>query len=386
MDHRDELLEHLRRHVQAENDVRRGICLLNAGRYEQAAAAFRRALELGCDGRSLPAYLASALRGQGRHAEAAEVLERPAASAGAGAAEVIRHALAVWEAGEPQRAVSLLRRAVREDRDNAELQYQLGLLLARLDEREEAELRFVQAVLIDRRHVDALVSLALCRAMQGAWREALSHLQEAQALRPTDARIGLLLTQAAAAVEREGGYPRVQTVMPPDDPAADEEGIAELSRIIEDDPDFVDAFLALPAETVGERVFAMLLRTLEKALERQPEHAELHFHCGQVLERLGRSGEAIERTERAVAIDPAYVRALIALGRLYQRTDRRDDARVRLEQALAAGAEYADVYYLLGNLYRQEGLWTRARQAYRRALSINARYEAAREALAALPA
>jgi tetratricopeptide (TPR) repeat protein len=169
-------------------------------------------------------------------------------------------------------------------------------------------------------------------------------------------------------------------------PADDLRGIEELSRIIEIDPDFVDAFLSIPAGDLDEQVFAMLLRTLEAALERQPEHAELHYHCGRVLQRLGRNEAAIDENEKAVRIDPMFTRALIELGRLYHQTDRRDDATTRLEQAIEAGAEYADVYYLLGNLYRDKGEITLARSAYRRALDINTGYEEARQALAALTA
>ena len=95
--------------------------------------------------------------------------------------------------------------------------------------------------------------------------------------------------------------------------------------------------------------------------------------------------EAIAENERAVEINPKFIRALVKLGELYQKTDRSADAKTRLERAVAAGAEYADVYYLLGNIYRDEGKVTHARSAYRHALLLNKRYEAALEALEALP-
>jgi tetratricopeptide (TPR) repeat protein len=104
-----------------------------------------------------------------------------------------------------------------------------------------------------------------------------------------------------------------------------------------------------------------------------------------VLERLGRREDAITQNEQAVRIDPKFTRALIELGQLYHATDRNEDATSRLEQAVAAGADYADVHFLLGNLYRDCGQLNRARNAYRRALTINERYEAAQEALKALP-
>jgi tetratricopeptide (TPR) repeat protein len=174
--------------------------------------------------------------------------------------------------------------------------------------------------------------------------------------------------------------------MPDDDGIHDERGIEELSRVIEAEPDFVDAFLAIEDGNVNAQVFTLLLKTLLTALSRQPAQAELHYQCGRVLARLGRHEEAIRENEQAVELKPEFTRALIELGKLYHQTDRDADAATRLEQAIAAGADYADVHYLLGNLYRNQGRVGRARSAYRRALLLNDRYEAAHEALEALPA
>ncbi len=172
--------------------------------------------------------------------------------------------------------------------------------------------------------------------------------------------------------------------MPDDGLEQDKLGMAELSRVIEEDADFVDAFLSIRLDDVLERLFAVLLGTIRVALERQPEHAELHFHCGRVLDKLGRRADAIDANEEAVRLNPRFTRALIELAKLYQATDRRIDAATRLEQAVAAGAEYADVYLMLGNLYRDRGDFEQARGAYGIALSINNEYVAAQVALATL--
>jgi len=383
---RETLLKRLRAHLQATREVRRGVCLLNAGEFEQAAACFSRAASLGLAERSLPAYLAACLLGQGRAAEAAEEFGRMSHRAGEEAVPRIRKAWAFSAAGKREQALDTLRIAVGRDPECAELHFQLGVLLASMENFEEAELRFTQAVNIDRNHAGALVNLALCRGMRGAPGEALGHLQRAQRQSPHDPRIGLLLAQAAGAHREAGHLPNVRADMPGEGHASDRRGIIELSRVIEAEPDFVDAFLSLSEGEVDRDVFAMLLQTIRTALERQPEHAELHYHCGRVLDRLGRPEDAITENERAVAIDPRFTRAMIELGRLYHRTDRTGDAATRLEQAVAAGAEYADVFYLLGNLYRDRGEVGRARSAYRRALLINDGYQAALKALASLPA
>ena len=381
-----ELMELLKSQYQAADQVRRGVCLLNAGRYDEAAAAFSRARQLGSTDRSLPSYIAGCLVGQGRADEAAQQWARRVDEAPSDSVSRIRHAQSLWAAGKAGTAIESLRRAVRDDPECAELHVQLGTMLAATERFDEAELRFTQALTIDREQTEALISLALCCGARGAASEAVSYLQRAQARRPHDARIGLLLAEAAKAMQQQGLAVRVRANIAEVDESKDRRGIEELSRLIEADPDFVDAFLSIPAGEVDERVFAMLLSTLEVALERQPEHAELHFHCGRILDRLGRRDDAIGANERAVEIDPTFTRALIELGKLYRETDRTEDATTRFEQAIVAGAEFADVYYLLGNLYRDQGQVGRARSAYRRALAINNRYEAAQQALAALSA
>lgn len=381
----DELAQRIRKRVESADLVRRGVCLINAGRYDEASQVLTTAVEAGCTDRSIPAFLTACLVGQDRPDEATERLSNHVRKDPSNIAARIRRALLLLSAGRGDEAIQTLRDGMKAAPECSELHFQLGLLLASREQYEEAELRFTQALSIDADHTEARVNLALCRGAAGAPSDALSHLQQAQASRPFDARIAFLLASAAKAVRQEGYSVRVRASMPEDDTFEDDRGIESLSRVIEKDPEFVDAFLSVRAGDVDERVFATLLRTLHVALARRPEHAELHFHCGRVLSRLGRTKDAIKQNEQAIRIDPKFVQALIELANLYRQTDRGADATTRLEQAIATGVEYADVYYLLGSLYREQGRLGRARTAYKSALKLNDRYEAASRALEALP-
>ena len=296
----------------------------------------------------------------------------------------IREALALQSIGRKDDAVVVLRRGIAVNSENAELHFQLRVLLAAEDDHEEAELRFTQAINLDRNHTEAHVTLGMCCGVRGAPDEALEHLRQAQSRRPRDARIGMLLAHAAKAARQQGHTVGFCASMPDDEPEQDALGMAELSQVIEEDADFVDAFLSIRLDDVQEGLFGVLLATIRVSLERQPEHADFHFHYGWVPDRLGRRTDAIDANEEAVRLNPRFTRALIELAKLYQATDRRIDAATRLEQAVAAGAEYADVYFMLGNLYRDRGDFDQARGAYGDALRINSEYVAAPEALATL--
>ena len=377
-------------YYQSRNLLRRGICLINAGQYEQAAEAFADADRTNPGSRSLPALLAACHIGEGRFASAARQFAELAAEDPDDVSTAVRQALSLWQASRQKEAVSRLREALATHPDSAELHFQLGTLLAGLDELGEAEMRFTQAVAIDKNHTEALVSLALCCATRQTPTKAIRHLERAQRRRPHDARIGLLLSQAAKSLAEQGLALDMQAQVPSAEHAEGADAIEQLSRIIEDQPDFVDAFLELPTvEASGDidgEVYALLAETLNLALDRCPNRAALHCASGRVLDCLGRWDEAVAATERAVVLDPKLVQALIQLARLYEHTDRYSDAMDRLEQAIQQGGRYADVYYLLGNLYRRNGELQRARQAYDQALEINGSYEAARRALGELAA
>jgi tetratricopeptide (TPR) repeat protein len=381
-----ELERRIKQYFHALDDVRRGVCLLNAGAFQEAAIAFSQAAVHGGTMKSLASYLAACHLGQGNPEEAARSFGRQAADEPDNPGPRIRQAHALAESGQRPEAIALLRQAIANHPETAELHFQLGLMLSEEEDYEEAELRFTQAVNLDADHTDALLALAMCMGVRQAPDQAVRYLVRAQARRPFDPTIAFMLSKAAAGLKDEGEAVSVRATIPDETVIDDRAGIDELARVIAADPDFVDAFISIPRGAVDEQVFAVLLRTIEVALERQPEQAELHFHCGQLLERLDRPREAIDATERAVGLSPRFTRALINLGKLYHRTDRAEDAVTRFEQAVAVGGDYADVYYLLGKLYRDRGEIHRARLAFRRALSLNERYEEARQALQSLEA
>lgn len=378
------VIDNIRGYYRSIGHVRRGICLLNAGRPALAVGEFHQAEKVGSNLPSLAACLAVAHSATGDTNAAAAALQAPVANEDGHVVQSIRYAHVLCHNGDTTSAITTLRDAVDKNPGAAELHFQLGTLLAAQGDLEEAELRFTQAITIDRDHADALVSLAMCCGARHAPIDAVEHLRRAQQRRPQDARIGLLLAQAAAAAQAQGHVVHVRVQMLPDEAPEDRSGLRELSQIVESEPDFVDAFLSLHTTALDNGAYAVLLRTLELALERQPEHAELHFHCGRLLDRLGRRADAISRNELAVRLNPSFTQALIELGRLYRDTDRAEDATGRLEQAVAGGADYADVHFMLGELYRGQGRIQSAKKAYRRALTLNNGYSKAQEALDAL--
>ncbi len=377
----------LRDYFASKNHLRKGICLLNAGAYEQAVTELSAATKLNPDNKNLSGYLVSALVGSNdlRHAASitAQYLDQNPNDVDA----IIRLALVRFKAGKHDEAIRTLRNGVRDNADSAELHFQLGTMLSAIDQNEEAELRFTQALAIQKDHADALVSQAMCRGVAGDMAGALRSLEKAQKARPTDANIALLLTHAARANSTESKGAGVWAEMPAEDESqANAADLDTLSKLIEEDPEFAEAFFDIDDDDVNENVYQMLVAVLMQAVQRSPHRARLHYLCGAALARLNRSDDAIAAIEQAITINPKYVKAMILLAKLYECSDRPLDAASRLEQTILLGAEYADTYYLLGNLYCDTGQIERARWAYKQALRINSDYEAAQKALDTLAA
>ena len=379
---RPTVVEQVKRYFESRDLLRRGLCLMNAGCYQEAVTTLSAAMRLNPDSASLPECLARAYIGCADYQAAAQQVAKLLQRDPDDITSRVRHATLLWKSGDTDGAIASLRASIRAVPDCAELHYQLGNLLAETGENEEAETRFTLAVDLDSRHADALVNLAMCQAARGQSRRALRLLLKAQSIKPQDARIGMLLGLACQATDQQD-RPRSNGLAMPA-PESGARATDALGKIVEQDPEFVDAFTGLPPGDVEGEVYGMLAEALGKAIARNPKVADLHFHNGTVLERLDRIDDAIAATEQAVQLDPGHVRALIQLAKFYRRTGRIREAAERLEQILRLGVRYADVFALLGSLYRDTGRVDRARRAYQEALAINENFHEAREALAAL--
>jgi tetratricopeptide (TPR) repeat protein len=345
-------------------------CHVGRGRFDLAAAELEKDLDRGSDDRDLPIKLAHALARDGQYNRAVETLDQ-----------------AIYES--PQRA---------------DFRLQLGLLQAAAEEFDAAVQTLTGAAALAPLDADVRQHLGLALGARGDVSQAVQHLAVAQKLRPHDAYTALLLTLAidAAQALRAEDDPAHKAedgpahgavcgtgVSPVSAPAErqchnDDDAIETLGHVITKDPDFVEAFLSLPESDVDPEIFAMLAAILERALERHPDYADLHYHCSRVYARLGRTESAITEADRAVRINPRYVQALIQLGRLYADTDRSAEAIDRLQAAVENGGDYPDVHLMLGDLHQESGRTEHARVEYHRALELNSNYSRARSALEAL--
>jgi tetratricopeptide (TPR) repeat protein len=372
--------DQVRRFFEARDHLRRGICLLNAGQYDRAAGEFTASLHINPNSDNVREYLAKAQIGRRDDRAAADAVAETIKIDPENVTARVRHALLLYRDGDTDGAIRSLRRGVGYAPDCAELHFQLGTILAAHDAQDEAELRFTQALVLDRKHVGAIVGLSMCYAATGDVTRSLNLLSRAHSLEPSNARVGFLLSVGMRAEDTSERILTRYTPVPDDDAGA----IDELRKLIEADPDFVDAFLDLPDDHNNEEVCHLIDEAIDGAIREDCDRADLFLQRGRVLRRIGRLDQAITVTEESARLDPNNANALIHLARLYQNAGRHSESASCLERALATGVRYADAFLLLGDAYRHSGEVDRAETAYREAVHINQDYKEAKEALASL--
>lgn len=368
----------LARFYLGQAHMQQGIVDLRARRFREAAEHLAKARQFNPDSGSLPRYLTDCYVGLNRFDMAAREMEADDSS-GDGLLPV-RLAHALLRDGQLHRAIDALRSAIQAEPLRAELRYHIGLIYASVDDWATARDALVSAARLDPKNAQIARQLGLAYAATNDSIAAVACLQTAQTLAPHDANIAWLYALSISAAREQGHHIAVRAAEPTIHSASDDD-LGALGEVLIREPDFVESFLALPAAQVDQELFAIITATLEKALARHPDYADLHYHCARAYERLGQVDAAIEKANRALCINRRYVQALIALGRLYAATDRTVDAEERLRQAISAGGDYPDVHYMLGELLRKRGQATEAAAEYRRALELNSNYSVARRAL-----
>lgn len=330
--------------------------------------------------------LAACLAGNGAHNQAGNLYSMLAAGSVHNRAR-LQAAMSYYRSGDMRQAQKMVRDHLLAHPQDGQAHYYAGLIYAADERYPEAAVHLESASLLCADQ-DGTILHQLGR-VYGAWQRcdlAVQALLAAQQRRGNDPTLARELAIAGHAC-LESGIP-VPTTAKHTMPTASRssQSLDDLAERIAAEPEFVKAFLDMPRSDMDAEVFGALIRTLQRALERHPDYADLYHHCSLVYQRLGCTQQAVSSSEQALRLNPRYTAALIQLADLYAQQDDTQQAIERLETALEIGANYADVHYLLGNLYRRTGRIDDAVRSYQQALHINQHYAAAREALEALAA
>ena len=213
---------------------------------------------------------------------------------------------------------------------------------------------------------------------------AVRELQRTFDLQPDNLLAGYQLALAGQAAQA-CGY-RVALHLPEARSAESQSEMHRLAHYVTEEPQFLEAMLALPDSAIDTTLFGLLAAVVKTALAEFPRYADLRFYCSRILDRLGQTDEAIEQGYKALEINPTYVQALLHTGGLYERSGRTDEAIGLFRWAIRNGGDWADLHHRLAKLLMQTGATDDACTHLQRSLQLNSEYPPAQETLRRLAA
>ncbi len=290
-----------------------------AGRFEEAAALYRR------------------------------LLEREPANPDA------LHLLGVVSAqlGDAAEAVRAISRAIELRPETPDFHYNLALAHRDQGDRGKARERLERALALDPEHAGAHQALARLLEAMGEADRALEHLSKAATLEPGNAA---LHDSLGLALFRRGRF---------------EAAIAAYRTALDLEPENPEVLSNLGVAHHASGELEAALECYRMALAISPRHAAAHDNLGSALRELGRFDEAVAQHREAVALKPDLAHGYANLAAALAQTEATEEAFANYRRALDLDPEAALSHSNLGNLYRHQNRLDEAIAAQRRALAID---------------
>ena len=380
----DDLVGRLCRYYLAMSHKAMGLTAMNCSQWKEAQDHLKHAMSVIGPNADLSNFLASIYAKQGRHEKCAASVAKAIDSGGDSPETRHKLAQAQWQCAQRPQAYMTLNEAIRKFPADAKLHLQLGLFNAAEGKYEQARKSLIVAVELDPENSEIHRYLALASAALGEARPAVRAFQRAFELKPGDLMLVYQLALAAKSAGEGGG--QVMVRLP--DQAAQPVGsqAKQLAYYVTTEPDFVEAFLTLPASEADADLFGLLRDILGMALREHPNYADLHYRMSVVQSRLGKADEAVIHAKRALEINPRFMKALVHLGKLYAQARQDVQAIEQMETVISLGGDWADVHYVAGEAMGRQNRLDEAKKHLARALELNPNYTPAAKAYASLAA
>ena len=202
------------------------------------------------------------------------------------------------QAGDGERAVELIGRALRRQPANPNFLSNLGVAYYGLQRLEEALASYDKALALKPDHVAALTNRG--NALQQLQRhdEAIDSYRAALALRPDHAaslnNLGNAHYRLGAALKDQGKL---------------EQAVANFRRALSYRPEYAEAHNDLGVALKDQDKLEEAIASYRQALSLRPDLAEVHFNLGVALKAQGKREEAMASYDKALSLQPDFVEA-----------------------------------------------------------------------------
>ena len=273
--------------------------------------------------------------------------------------------------GAYDRAVTAFTSVLVAHPDDVEVLFNLGRAAARAKLYDRARRALEVTTKLQPGNVDAWMELAGVSAAEGDYARAVYLLVQAKQLAPGRPEISLALAHAAQSGEYYGdaalAYDEYLRLKPGDDEVRRDralalgftdkrqaEGLKEIRWYTHKHPEDPVGYFDL-AQLTWRDDPAAALEALTTAIRLDPKYVAARVDLAWLLNRQGRTAEAVPHLQKAIEINPKDVRALDQLGAAYSSLDRPADAEKILRRAAAVAPADRDVMMHLGRALMELG-------------------------------
>ncbi len=228
--------------------------------------------------------------------------------------------------GQIDESVACLLQAVSLKPDYAAAHNNLGVAFAAMGRRVDAVTHFRHVVRLRPDDPDACNNLGNALREHGELNESVERLRHSLRLRPNfpDA-----LHNLGLALETLGRT---------------DEARAHLERAVQLKPDFAEALSDLGLLLARNKRFEEAIKPLQQVVRMRPNRADSHMNYGAALREVGRLEESAEHLRRAAELRPDDATIRSSLGLTLQSLGDLNEAEVQLREAIRLDPQHADAH------------------------------------------
>ena len=332
-----------------------GLAYTGLEKFEDAIAAYQRAIVYAPDWAYTRAALGSAYANTHRYTEALDAYK--AAVALDTNDEMIHHQLGnvYSKRGEHAAAVRHQLQAIAISPQFAAAHYQLGLLYAQQKQWADAINAYRTAYAKDPALVEALYNLAQAYLRTGdtaAAREQMALFEERKAALTPLHELRGALQRTQGTTERAQVLANIGRLYLRD--GHYEKAVWEYQKALGMDPQLVAAYNGIGvAHTMLEK-YSEAITAQQKALELQPDFAKAHAGLGLAYLRQKKTKPALKYYRQAVALDPQFLEAHLKIAMILLNQERYTEAIDTYLTIVALKPDDAEAYHNLGLCYAHQ--------------------------------